>query len=343
MPDTTLRPALPREAERISALAIRSKAHWGYSPEQMQVFSGELTLRPDELVPRNTHVLMEGDALLGFYTLVDDESDNGPELEHLFLDPSVLKQGLGTRLLRHAQGLARARRFSRIRVQSDPNAAGFYRALNYRHLRDVPSSIPGRSIPIFELALEEPGRSPGGIPDWLDTERLLLNAPHPDYAEAIVQGVTESFRELQRWMPWADQIPSLDGETARLAESRRRHEQDLEATFFVFRREDGLFLGAIGIPRMDWEQGCFEIGYWIRTSRVGNGYASEALRTLATFAFRELSARRVEVRMSDDNQPSRQVAEAVGCRLEQILDGDGTHPDGSPRNTRVYLATAPTP
>jgi RimJ/RimL family protein N-acetyltransferase/GNAT superfamily N-acetyltransferase len=348
MADPIVRPARPEEAKPISALAIRSKAHWGYPPEQMKVFAGELTVEPRDLISQSAHVLVQDQTLLGFYTLIEEEQGSGIELEHLFLDPGVLNRGLGSRLLRHAQGLARARRRTPLRVLADPHAAGFYTARHYRHVSDVPSSIPGRSLPRFELSLasEAAPERAGSRREFcltLESERMLLNAPHPDYSEAIVQGITESFPELNRWMPWAEQVPTLAAETTQLAESRERHAQDREATFFAFRRDDGLFLGAIGIPRMDWEKRCFEIGYWIRTSQAGKGYAAEGVRAVVAFAFGGLSARRVEIRMSEENQPSWRVAEAAGCRLEQVLEGDGVHPDGSTRNTRVYLASPPGP
>ena len=44
MPQTTIRRALPSEAASQSALARRSKAVWGYSPEFMEACRDELTL-----------------------------------------------------------------------------------------------------------------------------------------------------------------------------------------------------------------------------------------------------------------------------------------------------------
>ena len=38
-------------------------------------------------------------------------------------------------------------------IQSDPNAAGFYHALGARLEREIPSSIPGRTIPFFARSL----------------------------------------------------------------------------------------------------------------------------------------------------------------------------------------------
>lgn len=48
----TVRPARAAEAASLSALAIRSKAHWGYTEAQMKVFRDELTLSSADLAPR---------------------------------------------------------------------------------------------------------------------------------------------------------------------------------------------------------------------------------------------------------------------------------------------------
>jgi GNAT superfamily N-acetyltransferase len=151
----TIRPAIPEEAEAISALALRSKAHWGYTPEQMSVFVGELTLSPPEISRRRTHVLEENGRIIGFYTL-ETRSDEDIELEHVFVDPSRLRSGVGTALFRHACAAAQAAGFRRLLIQSDPNAAGFYESLGARLESYIPSSIPGRTLPFYRLVLNQP-------------------------------------------------------------------------------------------------------------------------------------------------------------------------------------------
>ena len=147
-----LRAARPAEAAALSELAFASKSVWSYTPEQLEVFRAELTLAPTDLEAHHAHVLEAGDALLGFYTLVE-RADGALELEHLFVAPGRLRKGAGTRLLRHALGLANALGHRRFLVQSDPNAEGFYLRHGARLLERIPSSIPGRTIPLLELAV----------------------------------------------------------------------------------------------------------------------------------------------------------------------------------------------
>ena len=63
---------------------------------------------------------------------------------------------------------------------------------------------------------------------------------------------------------------------------------------------------------------------------------TEAVRAVARLAFDALGARRVEIRMDDNNARSWRVAERAGFTLEALLRFDAATPQGEPRSTRVY-------
>lgn len=147
-----IRAAVAGEAEAISTLAIRSKAHWDYTVEQMDVFREELTLTSQQLSDHHCHVAIDKDAIRGFYTLVP-LTHGRAELEHIFVDPNHLSRGIGRLLFDHACAQGRALGMSALWIQSDPNAAGFYTRLGARLDAEIPSSIPGRSIPCFDFPL----------------------------------------------------------------------------------------------------------------------------------------------------------------------------------------------
>ena len=90
---------------------------------------------------------------------------------------------------------------------------------------------------------------------------------------------------------------------------------------------------------MDWEVPRFEIGYWLRTSRSGQWYMSEAVRGLTDFAATRLGARRLEIRMDHDNAASRRVAERSGYPLEAILHNDRRNLDGEVVHSCIYALT----
>lgn len=172
------------------------------------------------------------------------------------------------------------------------------------------------------------------VPLEIPTPRLLLRAPHPDYARRVNEAIADSFVELHAWMAWAVEMPSL--ETSREQQCRAREaflaREDLPVVMF---REDRV-VGCAGLHRIDWAVPRFEIGYWVRTPDRGRGYVTETVQALAGLAFEGLGARRVEIRADTRNHRSRAVPERLGWRLEGVLRNDGLGPDGRPRDTAVY-------
>ena len=178
------------------------------------------------------------------------------------------------------------------------------------------------------------------VPECIRTERLLLRRPQPGDGVTLNAAVCESIDELRPWMPWARSAPTPE-ESER--ECRRMHgrfalREDL--VVFVFeRRQDGsegALLGGSGLHRIDWTVPRFEIGYWRRTGRGGQGLIGEAVLALNRVAFDRLGARRVEIRMDARNERSARVAERAGFTFEGLLRQDALDPDGQPRDTRVY-------
>jgi GNAT superfamily N-acetyltransferase len=149
----TIRRARPEEAAALSALAVRSKASWGYDEAFMKACVDELGVSADFVRRHPVYVIEEGRRLLGFYTL-EPLADGEVELGHLFVEPGAFRRGCGTRLLEHARTTARAAGHAVLVIQGDPNAEGFYRAMGAAKIGARPSaSIPGRELPLFRIAL----------------------------------------------------------------------------------------------------------------------------------------------------------------------------------------------
>lgn len=148
-----LRPATVDEAELLSDLALRSKAYWGYSATFMDACANELRVEQDRLTSplvRCTVAELEQD-IAGYY-LLEKRSLSEWELDAFFIDPLHIGQGIGRQLIEHAKLEATFLGASRILIQSDPNAAGFYRTSGGRLLNFRESdSIPGRYLPVFSI------------------------------------------------------------------------------------------------------------------------------------------------------------------------------------------------
>ena len=99
---------------------------------------------------------------------------------------------------------------------------------------------------------------------------------------------------------------------------------------------EGEFIGCSGLHRMDWTARTFEIGYWLRTARHGQGYMTEAVHAITGFAFDVLRARRVEIRADARNVRSWRVAERCGFELEGTLRNESVDADSVSCDLRVY-------
>jgi GNAT superfamily N-acetyltransferase len=155
-----LRPARPGEAAPLSALALRSKGHWGYDAAFLDACREELTLRDDRLAARRTVVAELPDGrIVGFRTL-EGRPPVG-ELGMMFVDPDAIGRGIGRALIADLLAEARASGFRLITIDADPHAEAFYLAQGAVRVGATPSgSIPGRVLPRLELRLSPDAPAP---------------------------------------------------------------------------------------------------------------------------------------------------------------------------------------
>jgi GNAT superfamily N-acetyltransferase len=148
-PAVRLRAARDDEAGELTALALRSKGHWGYDQEFLAACADELRMEPGTMASRRVTVAEADGAVLGFSTL-EGEAPQGT-LGMLFVEPAAIGRGLGRLLYRHVLDRARELGFERLTIDADPHAEPFYLAMGARRIGESPSgSIPGRVLPMLE-------------------------------------------------------------------------------------------------------------------------------------------------------------------------------------------------
>lgn len=147
-----IRRARPGEAAALTALALRSKAHWSYDDAFMAVMRQVLKITEQQI--RAHHVLVHetGGVVDGVGALArfDDEW----EVDHLWVEPAAIGRGIGRRLLDAL--LAKAARLGaeRVLVESDPHAESFYARRGGVRVGQRPSGvIAGRSLPVLAIRL----------------------------------------------------------------------------------------------------------------------------------------------------------------------------------------------
>ena len=135
----------------------------------------------------------------------------------------------------------------------------------------------------------------------LESERLILRPPRPS--------------DIQSMTVWLSDY-DVARMTARVPHPY--HEADAEAflaaahphRFVIEHKEANVFLGMTGL---DVGEAC-EFGYWLGRPFWGQGYATEAARRLAEFAFQVLGLEALRAGWFYDNPASGHVLAKLGAR-----------------------------
>lgn len=167
--------------------------------------------------------------------------------------------------------------------------------------------------------------------DELRGERVLVRTLRMEDAQQVYDAVLASLPEMLPWLPFAPDYAAPDA-TVDITRDYIAHinaewllRTSIDAS--LWHREDGRFLGNVGLHVRDWAIRSFEIGYWQRTSETGHGYMSEGVRLLTDFAFDHLAANRVMIRCDARNERSAGIPRRLGFVYE------GCFRQSEPKNT----------
>ncbi len=154
-----IRAAQVGEAAKLTALCVRSKAHWGYDAEFMRRSAVSLRVSSADIALGRVLVAVDGkDHALGVASVIPD--GDRADLDLFFIDPPFMGRGVGRALFKAVVQAARVSATTTLTILADPNAAVFYERMGARFLRNAPSdAIPGRSLPLYEYVLTAGPRS----------------------------------------------------------------------------------------------------------------------------------------------------------------------------------------
>jgi RimJ/RimL family protein N-acetyltransferase len=174
------------------------------------------------------------------------------------------------------------------------------------------------------------------FPKEICTDRMVAGAVDPDRAHIVNAAIVESVDALGCWLAWADHIPSIEETRDFLGRARAKWDA-ADYGFTLWHVDDGLCVGGMGLHPRSSQPAHYEIGYWIRTSATGRGYATEALRALAATAFEHLDIAELVVLTSARNVASQRVALKAGFTLASVVVDGRIDPDGDPSVTQQFV------
>ncbi len=133
-------------------------------------------------------------------------------------------------------------------------------------------------------------------------------------------------REASRdpYIPLITTIPARYSDAAAEAFVRRQWERAATGAgypFAIVRSRDRRPVGSIGLWLRELPEGRASIGYWMVASGRGQGVTRAALRTVTSWALRDLGIPRLQLFIEPWNTASARIAVDVGYRREGLLRG----------------------
>lgn len=148
-----LRDVQMEECAALSALCLRSKAHWGYDAEFVEACRPYLRIEPHCVRAHHAFVALDHeDRIVGVCQI--DPGHSAGNLDLLFIEPDAIGTGAGRVLFQEAAQRLREAGVETMTILSDPDARGFYEAMGAVFIADRPSDVfEGRNLPWLELRL----------------------------------------------------------------------------------------------------------------------------------------------------------------------------------------------
>lgn len=149
-----IRRALPEDADILSKIAFSAKAHWDYSKHLMEMWKPQLTFSDDYFIEHESWTVELDGEPIAFYTL--EERDRNAWMENLWVSPEHMGKGIGKQLFLDALSRSRSSGYLILRLEADPNAAGFYKKMGMYKVGESSRPIdedPSRVLPVMEIKL----------------------------------------------------------------------------------------------------------------------------------------------------------------------------------------------
>ena len=144
--------AVPDDHEVLTAVTKKSKAYWGYSETQIELWSEFLTVTKNYIETQSVFKAAVDDKIAGYYSFYPE--DDYIKLDNLFVLPEYIGKGIGKMLLLDFLHRTKAAGANKIKLHSEPNSELFYAKYGFVKTGQIETSIKDRYLPVMELDIK---------------------------------------------------------------------------------------------------------------------------------------------------------------------------------------------
>lgn len=144
--------ARPADCESLSELAIRSKRHWGYSKEAMELWNVNLTITEDFI---NSHTVIKAtleNDIVGFFAL--EEIQPTTRIAHYWIDTPYMRKGYGSAMFKYLKEFLKSQNVNKATVVLDPNGLAFFEKKGAKVLNKIEHKVKNKFLLIVEIPIE---------------------------------------------------------------------------------------------------------------------------------------------------------------------------------------------
>lgn len=138
----------------LTEITKKSKAFWGYSDEQIEIWSSFLTVTEEYIETKSIFKIIVDNEIIGYYSYFH-ESENTIKLDNLFILPEFIGKGFGKVLMQDFFKRLENSTAEKVTLNSEPNTENFYLKFGFVTISHIETSIKDRFMPIMEFKLSK--------------------------------------------------------------------------------------------------------------------------------------------------------------------------------------------
>lgn len=148
-------------------------------------------------------------------------------------------------------------------------------------------------------------------------DSLVLHLLDYNHAETLYQLVKANRLHLREWLPWVDNMRSVDDFKKYINSSKQRYASHIEIGYVIM--VDNIMAGRIGLYNIDVFNKSASIGYWLGKEWEGKGIITRSCKAVIDEGFKRLKLNRIEIRAALENFKSQAIPQRLGFKQEGII------------------------
>ena len=168
----------------------------------------------------------------------------------------------------------------------------------------------------------------------LDDGVVRLRPPAPDDVDSIVAVCQDEEAARFTTIPWPyERRHAVEW----VEESTRCWADGVRASFVMIDVSTGELVGTLGLVRLEPDRSVAEVGYLVKNTARGRGFAPCAVQLVVPWVLRDLGYRRLELQTDVHNHASQRVADKARFRREGEVEAPERCRDRSARMVMFAL------